>query len=199
MPARVGVGHNLQAIHLAALGGDEDGTLGSLGAVEHHGLCTLEEGDLLYLGRKHVVGRTLHTVDDDEREVAVVVGVKTVVVHTPKVVAVPSAYERIHVVKTAHRIILLLKFFHVDIGNASKKMVGILVAESNMDFLFCHYSGIGFVSDIVCALGKGCQRRNSKHGKEKYVCFYTFHKNVLLIINRLSLIINHCPTIPDFV
>ena len=197
MPTRVGVGHNLQAIHLAALGGDEDGTLGSLGTVEHHGLCTLEESNLLDLGRKHVVGWALHAVDDDKREVAVVVSVKTVVVHTPKVAAVPSAYERIHVVKTAHRIILLLQFFHVDIGNASKKMVGILVAESNMDFLFCHDSGIGLVSDIVSALGKGCQRRNSKHGKEKYVCFYTFHKNVLLIINRLSLIINPCLTILD--
>ena len=75
-------------------------------------------------------------------------------------------------------------------------MVGILVAESDMDFLFCRDSITSF--RVVSYLRIDHQWRYSKHGKEKYVCFYIFHKNVLLIINRLSLIINHYPTIPDF-
>ena len=198
MPARVGVGHDLQTVDLATLGGDEDGTLGSLGAIEHHSLSALKEGNLLDFGRKHVVGRTLHAIDNHERKIAVVVGVETVVVHTPKVVAIPSANKRIHIFEAAHRIVLLLQLFHVDIGNASEEMVGILVAESDMDFLF-HHDGIGGLFDLVSELGADRQWRNSQHGKEKYVCFYTFHKNVLLIINRLSLIINHCLTIPDSV
>ena len=91
METGVGVGLDLKTVHLATLGGDQDGTLGTLGTIEHDGLSTLEEGDLLDLRRKHIVRRTLHTVDDDERHVAVVIIVKTVIVHTPKVVAVPSA------------------------------------------------------------------------------------------------------------
>ena len=45
----VGVGLDLKTVHLATFGGDQDGTLGTLGAIEHDSLCTLEEGDLLDL------------------------------------------------------------------------------------------------------------------------------------------------------
>ena len=184
METCIGIGFDLKTVHLATLGGDEDGTLGSLGAVEHHGLCTLEEGDLLYFRRKHIVRRTLHTVDDDERHVAVVIIVKTVIVHTPKVVAVPSANKCIHVLKATRHIILLLKLFHVHIGNTSEKMIGILVAESNMDFLF-HHGGIS----VVIGLGIGRQWRYRKHGEEKYVSYYLFH--ILLFYSGSKLITFH--------
>ena len=188
MEACIGIGFDLKTVHLATLGSNQDSTLGTLGAIEHNSLCTLEEGDLLYFRRKHIVRRTLHTVDDDERHVAVVVVVKTVIIHTPKVVAVPSANKRIHVLKATRHIILLLKLFHVHIGNTSEKMIGILVAESNMDFLF-HHGGIS----VVSSLGIDRQRRYRKHGKEKYVSFNMFHK----IVNfQLSIINCHCLTIP---
>ena len=135
---RVGVSLDLQAIHLATLGGNQNSTFCTFGAIEYDSLRTLEEGNLLDFRRQHVVGRTLHTVDDDEWKVAVVVGVKTVVVHTPQVATIPSADKGIHVFKTTHRIVLLRQLFHVDIRNASEKLVGILVAKRNMDFLFCH-------------------------------------------------------------
>ena len=166
----VGVGLNLKTVNLATLCCDQNGTLCALRTIEHHCLCTLEEGNLLNFRRKHIVRRTLHTIDNNERKVTVVVIVKTVIVHTPKVVSIPSANKRIHVLKTTRHIILLLELFHVNIGNASEKMVGILVAESNMDFLFNH----GRIS-VVCGLGIDRQWRYRKHGKEKYVSFYMFH------------------------
>ena len=49
METGVGVGLDLKTVHLATFGGDQDGTLGTLGAIEHDSLCTLEEGDLLDL------------------------------------------------------------------------------------------------------------------------------------------------------
>ena len=60
-------------------------------------------------------------------------------------------------------------------------MIGILVAESNMDFLF-HHGGIS----VVSSLGIDRQRRYRKHGKEKYVSFNMFH---ICIIYHLSFII----------
>ena len=83
METCVGICHYLKAINLATLGGDEDGTLGTLRAKHHDSLSSLEKGDLFYFRGKHVVGRTLHTIDDDKRKVAIVVGVKTVIVHSP--------------------------------------------------------------------------------------------------------------------
>ena len=51
----VSVGCYLKTVHLATLGSNQDGTLGTLSAIEHDSLCTFEEGDLLDLGRKHIV------------------------------------------------------------------------------------------------------------------------------------------------
>ena len=171
--AGVGVGLDLQAVNLAALRRDEDGTLSTLGAVEHHCLCTLEEGDLLNLGRQHVVRRALHAIDNHERQVAVVVVVEALVVHTPQVVAVPSANKSVEVFEAAHRVVLLLQLLHVDPRDAAENMVGILVAESNMYFLFHH----GRISLVSC-LSAGRKRCCRQHGKEEYVCFYLFHKIV---------------------
>ena len=157
--ASVGVGLDLQTVNLTALGGDQDSTLGTFGTIEHHSLCTLQEGDLLDLGRQHVVRRTLHTIDDHERHVPVVIIIKTVVVHTPKVVAVPSANKGIHVFQATRHVILLLQLFHVDISHASEKLVGILVAERYMHFLFCHDR-----ITVFCSLCVDCQRRYSNRG-----------------------------------
>ena len=55
MPTGVGVSRNLKTVHLATLGGDQDGTLGTLRAIEYDSLRTFEEGDLLDFRRKHVV------------------------------------------------------------------------------------------------------------------------------------------------
>ena len=115
MPTRIGVDVNLKAVHLAALGGNHNSTFGTLGTIEHDSLGTLEEGNLLDFRRQHVVGRALHTVDDDERQVAVVVIVQTVIVHTPKVVAIPTTNQGIHIFQTTHRVILLRQFLHVDV------------------------------------------------------------------------------------
>ena len=185
VPARVGVRRNLKTVHLAALGGNHDGTLGTLGTIEYDSLCSLQEGDLLNLRGQHVVGRTLYAIDNHERHVAVVVIVKTLIVHTPKVVAVPSADKSVHVFQTAHRVVFLRQLFHVNVGNSSEKMIGINVAESNMDFLFCH----GRIC-VVSSLGIDRQWRYSKHGKEKYVSFYMFHNLYQLSIINYQLITN---------
>ena len=115
METSVGIGRNLKSVDLAALGSDQDGTLGTLGTIEHNCLSTLQEGNLLDFRRKHIVRRTLHTVDNNERHVGVVVIVEAVVIHAPKVIAVPSTDEGIHVFKATHRIILLLQFFHINV------------------------------------------------------------------------------------
>ena len=170
MPTGVGIGINLQAIHLTTLGGNQDSTLGTLGTIEHDSLCALQEGNLLNLRRKYVVRRTLHTVDDYKRHIVVVVIIQTVVVHSPKVVAVPSADKAIHVFQTTLCIVLLRQLFHIDVGDTSEKMVGIYVAECNMDFLFHHCR-----VSVVSSLGKTRYWRCHQHGKEKYVCFNMFH------------------------
>ena len=177
VPTGVGIGLNLQAVHLATLGGNQDGALGTLGAIEHDSLCALQEGNLLNLRRKYVVRRTLHTVDDYKRHIVVVVIIQTVVVHSPKVVAVPSADKAIHVFQTTLCIVLLRQLFHIDIGNTSEKMVGIYVAECNMDFLFHHCR-----VSVVSGLGTSRQWRYCHHGQKKYVCFYMFHN--LQLSNR---------------
>ena len=51
MEAGVGICIDLQAVDLSALGGNQDGTFGTLGTIENHGLCTLEEGHLLNFRR----------------------------------------------------------------------------------------------------------------------------------------------------
>ena len=55
METGVGIHLHLQTVNLTTLCGDKNCTLGCLGAVEHNSLGTLEEGDLLNLGRKHIV------------------------------------------------------------------------------------------------------------------------------------------------
>ena len=161
METRVGVGRNLKTIHLTAFRGNQDSTFGTLGTIEHNSLRTFKEGNLFNLRRKHVVGRTLHTVDNHERKIAVIIIVETLVVHTPKIVAIPSADEGIHIFKATHHVIFLLEFFHINIGNSSQQMVGIRIAESNMDLLF-HHCGIS----IVSSLGIDRQWRRGHHGKE---------------------------------
>ena len=174
METSIGSGSNLETVNMATLGGDEDGTLGTLGTIEYDSLCTLEEGDLLDFRRQHVVGWTLHTIDNHEGHVAVVVIVEAVVVHTPEVVAVPSTDKCIHVFKATHGIILLRQLFHVNVGNTSEQMVSIRVAESNMDFLF-HHGRIGILVSAVSSLSIDRQWRCSHHGKKQYVNLYIFH------------------------
>ena len=65
--ARVRIGVYLQTVHLTTLGSNQDSTLGTLSTIEYDSMCTLEESNLLNLRWKHVVGRTLHTVDDNQR------------------------------------------------------------------------------------------------------------------------------------
>ena len=182
METRVGVDVNLQAVHLAALGGNHDSAFGTFGTIEHDSLGTLEEGDLLDFRRQHVVGRTLHTVDDDEREVVVVVIIQTVIVHTPQVVAIPTTDQGIHIFQTTHRVILLRQFLHVDIRDTSEKMVCLDVAESNMDYLFSHGS-IGLLS----CLGIDRHRRSYNHSQKEYICFNIFHILLSIINYRLSI------------
>ena len=55
MKTGVSVHLHLQTVNSSTFGGYENSALGSLRTIEHHGLCTLEEGDLLNLGRKHIV------------------------------------------------------------------------------------------------------------------------------------------------
>ena len=38
---RIGTGIDLKTVYLATLGGDQDGTLGTLGTIEYDGLCPL--------------------------------------------------------------------------------------------------------------------------------------------------------------
>ena len=176
----IGIGLNLETINLTTLSSDKDCALSTLGTIENYSLCTLKEGNLLDLRRKYIVRWTLYTVDDNEWQVIIVISVKKVmfitikvcdvIFLTPEITAIPSTNESVQVIQTTHGIILLPQFLHIDIGNTSEKMVGILVAESNMDFLFYH-SRIS----IVSSLGISRHWRSSQHGKEKYVCFNMFH------------------------
>ena len=178
METSVGIGLNLKAVHFATLGSNQDGTLGTLGTIEYDGLCTLQEGHLLDLTRQHVVRRTLHTVDDNDRHIRVVVIVQTVIVHTPKVVAVPATDKCIHVFKTTHRVILLRQLFHVYVADTTEQMVGIHVAESHMHFFLRH-------NRIAVCFLRGLSiprhRHHSPYGQEKYISYYLFHTVILLL------------------
>ena len=106
--AGVGISFDLKTVDRAAFGGDKNCALSSFCSIQYDGLSPLEERYLLNFGRKHVVGRSFYSINNDERQVAVVVIIKTFVVHPPKIIAVPSSYKSIHVFKTAHRKIFIL-------------------------------------------------------------------------------------------
>ena len=86
----IGIGVDLQAVDMTTLRGNQDSALGGFRTIKYNSLSTLEESNLLDFRRQHIVRRTLHTIDNYERHVAVVVIVQTVIVHTPEVVAVPT-------------------------------------------------------------------------------------------------------------